>query len=195
MISRREGARKEVVSPSDHRRDRDRRRPRPPPRDFDHSSPRPLDARSMTRRRTQSSGDPGILDTNPLRRQLIGEESGASGRRVGGPRSRSVSRPSQRVEGRGAPRPSRSRPLIQREAAMADAHDRDGAWPGGSEGGSMKRSLLAGPGMTVGGLFGRALVGFLGLAMVVGAVAPLPDPDARTGSGPGSGRPRRTGSR
>ena len=72
---------------------------------------------------------------------------------------------------------------------MADAHDRDGAWPGGSEGGSMKRSMLAGPGMTVGGLFGRAMVGFLGLAMVVGAVAPLPDPDARTGSGPGRRTP------
>ena len=32
--------------------------------------------------------------------------------------------------------------------------------------------MLAGLGMTAGGLFGRGLVGFLGLAMVVGAVSP-----------------------
>jgi hypothetical protein len=46
----------------------------------------------------------------------------------------------------------------------------------------MKPSTFAGLGTTAGGLVGRVAVGFLGIAMVVGAVAPQPDPPGRTRS-------------
>jgi hypothetical protein len=65
---------------------------------------------------------------------------------------------------------------------MADAYDPDRLQAGEFQRARMWTAILAALGTAVGGLFGRAVVGVVGLMVIVGAMLPHQEPTARTPS-------------